>query len=68
MHDTAIHAAAWIVSTLRASFYSLRRQYYESRMISALQSLSDMQLKDIGVYRCEIPHIARTQYAAPGKP
>jgi uncharacterized protein YjiS (DUF1127 family) len=40
---------------------SLRRWYREWRMSRALQALDDALLKDIGIYRCEIPWIARTR-------
>jgi uncharacterized protein YjiS (DUF1127 family) len=67
MHDTLTHATARITGMLHTVFWSLRRRYRESRLTSALQSLSDAQLKDIGVYRCEIPHVAHARCAAPGR-
>lgn len=67
MHDTLTYAAARMAGTLNASFQRLQRWYRERRMISALQSLSDTDLKDIGVYRCEIPVVARERCAAMGE-
>ena len=67
MHHIFSHAAAWMAGTLHASFQALQRHYRERRMISALQALSDAELKDIGVYRCAIPAVARARWADPGE-
>jgi uncharacterized protein YjiS (DUF1127 family) len=40
---------------------NLRCWYRERRMSNALGALDDASLKDIGIYRCEIPWIARTR-------
>ena len=41
----------------------MRRWYRKRRMANALAALDDAALKDIGIYRCAIPWIARTQCA-----
>jgi uncharacterized protein YjiS (DUF1127 family) len=64
MRYTVPHTAVRMVCRLHAALQELRRWYRERRMISALQTLSDVDLKDIGVYRCEIAYIARMQCAA----
>jgi uncharacterized protein YjiS (DUF1127 family) len=42
-------------------FAAFRRWRRERAMASALLALDDATLKDLGIYRCEIPTIARTQ-------
>ncbi len=51
---------------LRAPFAGLRRWWRERRMAAALHALDDATLKDIGLYRGEIPSIARARCAEPG--
>ena len=58
MHDSPCNPFGW--SPLDA----LRRWYRARRMIAALSSLDDSLLKDIGVYRGEIPRLARERHAA----
>jgi uncharacterized protein YjiS (DUF1127 family) len=53
---------------LRAPFAGLRRWWRERRMADELHALDDMLLKDIGVYRGEIPSIIRAYRARPGRP
>jgi len=53
---------------LRAPFAGLRRWWRERRMADELYALDDMLLKDIGVYRGEIPSIIRAYRARPGRP
>jgi uncharacterized protein YjiS (DUF1127 family) len=57
--DTLTQAAARIIGPLLVVIRAVHRQYRQARLISALQLLSDAELKDIGVYRCEIPYIAQ---------
>ena len=40
----------------------LHRWWRARRMVLALSALDDATLKDIGVYRCEIPRLAHDQY------
>jgi uncharacterized protein YjiS (DUF1127 family) len=53
---------------LRVPFAGLRRWWRERRMADELYALDDMLLKDIGVYRGEIPSIIRAYRARPGRP
>ncbi len=53
---------------LRAPFAGLRRWWRERRMADELRAMDDRQLKDIGVYRGEIPSIIRAYRAKPGRP
>lgn len=52
------------VGAPRNLLMGLRRWYRELRMSNALEALDDAALKDIGIYRCAIPWIARTQCAS----
>lgn len=67
MHQTFTHAAARMAGMLHAMFQALRRHCHERRMVLALQALSDTQLKDIGVYRCAIPAVARARWVDRGE-
>jgi uncharacterized protein YjiS (DUF1127 family) len=49
----------------RAPFAGLMRWWRERRMAGALHALDDATLKDIGVYRGEIPSLARARFAEP---
>ena len=53
-------------SPAQAPFAALRRWWRERRMAAALHALDDATLKDIGLYRCEIPSVARARRAEPG--
>ncbi len=53
-------------SPARAPFAALGRWWRERRMAAALHALDDATLKDIGLYRGEIPSIARARCAEPG--
>ena len=64
MYQTTTRFTMLIACMLHALLQRLRRWYRERRMISALQALSDAELKDIGVYRCAIPAIAQERCAA----
>ncbi len=48
----------------RAPFAALRRWWRERRMADELHALDDALLKDIGLYRGEIPSIVRARCAA----
>ena len=71
MHTMTIGATIR-VATWRTLAYSLAlafdRWRCERRTAAALYALSDATLKDIGIYRCEIPWRARSLWAGPGSP
>ncbi len=64
MDDTANPARG----TPWAPFQAMRRWCRERRMVAALSALDDATLKDIGIYRGEIPSIARAHRAKAGRP
>jgi uncharacterized protein YjiS (DUF1127 family) len=47
---------------LRTPVRAIRRWYSKRQMHAALSSLDDTTLKDIGLYRCEIPAIVRVRH------
>lgn len=49
----------------QAPFAALRRWWRERRMAAALHELDDAKLKDIGLYRGEIPSVVRAHCAQP---
>jgi uncharacterized protein YjiS (DUF1127 family) len=63
----AYASAAAAPGLLLAPFAALRRRWRERRMAAALHALDDATLKDIGLYRGEIPSIARAHCAEPGR-
>ena len=50
----------------RSPFVLLRRWWRERRTVNELCALDDATLKDIGLYRGEIPSVARARRAEPG--
>jgi uncharacterized protein YjiS (DUF1127 family) len=62
----AYATAAAAPGLFRAPFATLRLWWRERRVAAALHALDDATLKDIGLYRCEIPSIARARRAGPG--
>ena len=67
MHQASTRIMILIAGTLHASLQRLRHWHRERRTISALQALSDAELKDIGVYRCTIPGAVHERCAAQGR-
>ena len=65
MDDTIKLPTITLPAPFRAAFRALRGWYLERRMASALVELDDAALKDIGIYRCEIPSIARARCTGP---
>jgi uncharacterized protein YjiS (DUF1127 family) len=66
MDETMRLAAVWPARTSWSPLRSLRHWYRERRTTAALMSLDDAQLKDIGIYRGEIPdHVPWRGVAAP---
>jgi uncharacterized protein YjiS (DUF1127 family) len=66
--DTLAQAATRIGNPLLVLIRAVHRRYREACLISALQMLSDAELRDIGLYRCEIPYIAQQWCTASGSP
>ena len=66
MHGTTIQTATWATGGAHILLRAVRRRWRERRMAAALHALNDATLKDIGVYRGEIPSIARARRAEPG--
>jgi uncharacterized protein YjiS (DUF1127 family) len=66
MHGTTIQTATWATGGAHSLLRAVRRRWRERRMAAALHALNDATLKDIGVYRGEIPSIARARRAEPG--
>lgn len=52
----------WAAARLRFLAGEIGRWRRERAMVSALDALDDGMLKDIGVYRCEIPSLARRRW------
>ena len=52
-------AVAAVIGRLTAILQGLRRWYSADAAFRQLQSLSDSQLKDIGLHRSQIYHLAR---------
>jgi uncharacterized protein YjiS (DUF1127 family) len=67
MHQASTRIVMPIAGTLNATLQRLRRWHRERRTISALQALSDAELKDIGVHRCAIPGAVHERCAAQGR-
>ena len=68
METTLGYAPTTMPSPSRAPFAALRRWWRERRMANELHALDDALLKDIGLYRGEIPFIVRARCAAgPGR-
>ena len=61
----AYATAAAAPGLFRAPFAALRGWWRERRVAAALHALDDATLKDIGLYRCEIPSVARARRAEP---
>lgn len=64
MDETMRLAAAWSARTRWRPLCSLRHWYRERQTTAALMSLDDAQLKDMGIYRCEISWLVRKQLDA----
>ena len=68
MHGVIISAATqtivWAASAARHHFQATRLRRKERRMASALSALDDSTLKDLGLYRSEIPSIAKARAAS----
>ncbi|MBL6081997.1 DUF1127 domain-containing protein [Belnapia sp. T18] len=68
MHGMMISAATqivvWVASATRHHFEAARLRRKERRMASALSALDDSTLKDLGLYRSEIPSIAQARAAS----
>ena len=62
----AYATAAAALGLFRAPLAALRGWWRERRMAAALHALDDATLKDIGLYRGEIPSIACARCAEPG--
>jgi uncharacterized protein YjiS (DUF1127 family) len=62
MHDVLSLGAAWSASMPWSPLRILRRWYLERQTAMALMSLEDALLKDIGIYRGEIPGIVRERH------
>jgi uncharacterized protein YjiS (DUF1127 family) len=58
--------AAWAAAGPQAMVREFRGWYNERAMIAALGALPDEMLKDIGLYRGEIPGAARRRWRGPG--
>ena len=52
----------WAAARLRLLAREIGRRRQERAMRAALDALDDGMLKDIGVYRCEIPSLARQRW------
>jgi uncharacterized protein YjiS (DUF1127 family) len=63
----AYATAAATPDLFRTFFAALQRRWRQRRMAAALHALDDATLKDIGLYRGEIPSIARTHCVEPGR-
>jgi uncharacterized protein YjiS (DUF1127 family) len=50
-----------VFSSIAAGMRTMRRPWLERRIAATLERLDDTILKDIGICRSEIPHVARTQ-------
>jgi uncharacterized protein YjiS (DUF1127 family) len=59
MDETLSLGAAWSANMPWSPLRIMRRWYLERRTAAALMSLDDAQLKDIGVYRGELPGVVR---------
>ena len=64
MDETMRLAATWSVRVPWSLLRSLCHWYRERQTTAALMSLDDAQLKDIGIYRGEIPWLVRKQLDA----
>jgi uncharacterized protein YjiS (DUF1127 family) len=63
--ENVVNLLAYSGGTASSSLLrGMRRWYRERRMANALAALDDATLKDIGICRCGIPWIARTQCAS----
>jgi len=62
MDSTMGSWVGWAVVRLRLLVREIGRRRRERAMVSALGALDDGMLKDIGVYRCEIPSLARQRW------
>jgi uncharacterized protein YjiS (DUF1127 family) len=51
----------WSYSTISAGMQALARRRREFRIMATLARLDDVTLKDLGICRCEIEYLARTQ-------
>jgi uncharacterized protein YjiS (DUF1127 family) len=66
--DTLTQAVIRIGNPLLVLVRAVHRRYREACLISALQMLSDAELRDIGLYRCEISYIAQQWRTGSGSP
>jgi uncharacterized protein YjiS (DUF1127 family) len=57
--QTAIRLATWATGGVEDLFRTLGRRRHERRTAAGLRALDDATLKDLGLYRGEIPSIAR---------
>lgn len=64
MSHTLARTAAYASDRHDSLFQTFRRWCCAQRMIAALRRLSDAELKDIGVCRCEIDYIANKHWSA----
>ena len=64
MIQVSVQLAAWAAVAARTRLQLLRRWWRERSMANALNALDDAELKDIGVYRSEIPYIAHERAGA----
>jgi uncharacterized protein YjiS (DUF1127 family) len=62
--DETMRLAAWSARAPWSPLRSLRHWYRERQATAALMSLDDAQLKDIGIYRGEIPWLVRKRLGA----
>jgi uncharacterized protein YjiS (DUF1127 family) len=67
METTLGCAPTTMPSPSRAPFAALRRWWRGRRMANELHALDDALLKDIGLYRGEIPTVVRSRCAEPGR-
>jgi uncharacterized protein YjiS (DUF1127 family) len=51
----------WACSMITAGLRTVARRWRENRMVAKLERLDDVTLKDLGICRCEIEYLARTQ-------
>ena len=62
MDSTMGSWTGWAAVRLQLLAREVGRWRRERAMVSALGALDDGTLKDIGVYRCEIPSLARQRW------
>jgi uncharacterized protein YjiS (DUF1127 family) len=51
----------WSCSTIATGMRAVARRRRQSRNVAKLERLDDVTLKDLGICRCEIEYLARTQ-------